>query len=105
MALFMKEFGTKIYTIIGENSIMPVEIFMKENLLKIWHKVLVFINMLMEVNTLAIGIKINRMDLVRNNGVMAASIKVITKMHPRKVKVNTFGLMEILTLENGKITC
>jgi len=50
----------------------------------------------MEVSTLAIGIKINKMDLVKNNGAMAVSIKVITKMHPRKVKVNIFGLMEIL---------
>ena len=105
MALFTKEFGTKIYTIIEENYIMLVEIFMKENSLKIWHKVLAFISMLMEVNISAIGIKINKMVLVRNNGVTAASIKDITKMHPKKVKANIFGLTEILTLENGKITC
>lgn len=59
----------------------------------------------MEVNTLVIGIKTNKMDSVKNNGVTAVSTKVITKMHPRKVKANTFGLMGILTLENGKITC
>jgi hypothetical protein len=70
---------------------------MKENSLEIWLKVLEFISTLMEVNTLVIGIKTNKMDSVKNNGVTAVSIKVITKMHPRKVKVNTFGLMEILT--------
>ena len=36
---------------------------------------------------------------------MAASIKDIMKMHLRKVKANIFGLMEILTSENGKIIC
>ena len=92
----MKEYGIKIYTIIEENFITQVEIYMKENSFEIWLKVLVFISTLMEVSTLAIGIKINKMDLVKNNGAMAVSIKVITKMHPRKVKVNIFGLMEIL---------
>ena len=101
----MKEFGTKICTIIEVNYITRVEIFMKENSLKIWRKVLGFISMPMEANILAIGIKINKMGLARNNGVMAASIKDIMKMHLRKVKANIFGLMEILTLENGKIIC
>ena len=64
----MKEFGTKICTIIEVNYITRVEIFMKENSLKIWRKVLGFISMPMEANILAIGIKINKMDLARNNG-------------------------------------
>jgi len=93
----MKEFGIKIYTIIEENFIMQVAIFMKENLLEIWLRVLEFISTLMEVNTLVIGIKTNKMDSVKNNGVTAVSTKVITKMHPKKVKANTFGLMGILT--------
>ena len=85
--------------------IMLVVIFMKASSLMTWPKDLAFINTPMEVSMLAIGIKINKMDLARNNGVMAASIKDIMKMHLRKVKANIFGLMEILTSENGKIIC
>ena len=53
----------------------------------------------------AIGIKINNMVLEKKNGMMAANIKDFIRMHPKKARENTVGLMEILTLENGKITC
>jgi len=76
MERFMKEYGIKIYTIIEENFITQVEIYMKENSFEIWLKVLVFISTLMEVSTLAIGIKINKMDLVKNFGKMDLNMKV-----------------------------
>lgn len=78
---------------------------MKENLLMIWHKDLVFIDMLMEVSMLDTGIKINSMALERKNGMMEVNIKAFIKMLLRKAKVNIVGLMVIDILENGKTIC
>jgi hypothetical protein len=66
----MKDFGRIIFIIEEVSFIMQVEICMKENLLMIWHKVLVFIDMPMEVSMLDTGIKINSMALERKSRMM-----------------------------------
>ena len=88
-----------------ENFITLVVIFMKENLLMIWPKVSVSINMQMDQNMLATGIKINNMVLVRKSGMMEVNIKDSTKMHQKKVKENIAGQMVTGMWENGKIIC
>jgi hypothetical protein len=101
----MKDFGRIIFIMEEASFIMQVEICMKENLLMIWHKDLVFIDMLMEVSMLDTGIKINSMALERKNGMMEVNIKAFIKMLLRKAKVNIVGLMVIDILENGKTIC
>ena len=59
----------------------------------------------MEVSMLAIGIKINNMGLEKKNGMTVANIKDFIKMHPKRVKENIVGQMEILILANGETTC
>ena len=63
----------------------------------IWPKALVFIDMPMEANMLAIGTKTNSMVSERKNGMTGVNIKDSTKMLLRKVKVNIAGQMEIGT--------
>ena len=105
MVLYMKDFGRIIFIIEEVSFIMQVEICMKENLLMIWHKDLVFIDMLMEVSMLDTGIKINSMALERKSGMMEVNIKAFIKMLLKKAKVNIVGLMVIEILENGKTIC
>ena len=71
----------------------------------IWPKVLVSINMQMDQNMLATGIKINNMVSVRKSGTMEVNIKDSTKMHQKKVKENIAGQMVTGMWENGKIIC
>ena len=84
---------------------MHVVISMKENLWMIWLKDSGSIIILMEVNTLAIGIRINSMDLEKKNGMMEAIIKDFIKMLQKKDKVNIYGQMVIDILESGIIIC
>jgi len=101
----MKDSGRTTYTMDEENFIMLVVIFMKENLLMTWLKVLASTNMQMVPSMLVTGIKTNNMALVRKNGMMEVSIKVSIRMHPKKAKENTVGLMETGMLVSGKTTC
>jgi len=71
----------------------------------IWLKDSGSIIILMEVNTLAIGIRINSMDLEKKNGMMEAIIKDFIKMLQKKDKVNIYGQMVIDILESGIIIC
>jgi hypothetical protein len=105
MAQYIKDFGTKIYTMEEVSYIMLVVIFMKESSLMTWPKDLAFINTLMEVSMLAIGIKISNMASEKKNGMMAANIKDFIRMHLKKVKENIVGQMEILILANGETIC
>ena len=89
----------------GENSITLVVISMKENLLMIWPKVSVSINMPTVQNMLVTGIKINNTVSVRKSGTMEVNIKDSTKMHQKKVKENIAGQMVTGMWENGKIIC
>ena len=68
MELFTKDSGKTIYTMEEESFIMQAVIFTKVNLLTIWLKVLVFINMLTEASTSDTGTKTNSTVLVKKNG-------------------------------------
>jgi len=68
---------------------------MKVNLLMIWHKDLEFIDMQMEVNMLATGIKINNTALEKKYGMMEVNIKDFILMLLKKGRENIAGLMEI----------
>jgi hypothetical protein len=63
----------------------------------IWPKVLEYIDMLMEVNMLVIGIKINNMALERKNGMTEVNIKDFILMLLKKDMENIVGQMEIDT--------
>lgn len=95
MVLFMKDYGKIIYTMGEENYIMLVGIFMKVNLLMIWHKDSVFTDMLMGANMLDIGTKTSSMDLEKKSGMMEVNIKDFTKMLQKKVRESIAGQMEI----------
>ena len=84
---------------------MLVEIYMKVNLLMIWLKDLVFIDMQMEANMQDTGIKISSMDSEKKNGMMEVNIKAFIKMLQKKDRENIAGLMATDTSENGKIIC
>ena len=56
-------------------------------------KVSVFINMLMVVNMLGTGIKINNMVLEKKNGMTTVCTKVSITMLVKRVKVNISGQM------------
>ena len=95
MELFMKDYGKIIFTMVEASFIMQVEIFMKVNLLMIWRKDLEFIDMQMEVNMLATGIKINNTALEKKYGMMEVNIKDFILTLLKKGKANIAGLMEI----------
>ena len=101
----MKDYGRIICIMEEANCGMHVVISMKENLWMIWLKDSGSIIILMEVNTLAIGIRINSMDLEKKNGMMEAIIKDFIKMLQKKDKVNIYGQMVIDILESGIIIC
>ena len=61
----------------------------------IWRKVLEYIDMLMEVSMLDIGIKINNMALGKKNGMMEVNIKDFILMLLKKDMENIVGPMEI----------
>ena len=84
---------------------MKVDIFMRENLMMIWLKALVYTDMQMEASMQAIGTRINSMGSEKKSGMTEASIRVFTKMLRKKVRENIAGLMEIDTLESGGIIC
>ena len=84
---------------------MLVEIYMKVNLLMIWLKDLVFIDMQMEANMQDTGIKISSMDSEKKSGMMEVNIKAFIKMLQKKDRENIAGLMATDTSENGKIIC
>jgi hypothetical protein len=101
----MKVFGRTIFTTAEASFIMLVEISMKVNLLTIWLKALEFTNMLMVASMSATGTKINSTDLVKKNGMTWVCIKDSIRMHLKKDRVNTVGLMATATLESGVRTC
>jgi hypothetical protein len=61
----------------------------------IWLKVLEYIDMLMGVSMLVIGIKINNMALEKKNGMMEVNIKDFILMLLKKDMENIVGLTEI----------
>jgi hypothetical protein len=63
----------------------------------IWPKVLEYIDMLMEVNMLVIGIKINNMALEKKNGMTEVNIKDFILMLLKKDMENIVGQTEIDT--------
>jgi hypothetical protein len=63
----------------------------------IWRKVLEYIDMLMEVNMLVIGIKINNMALEKKNGMTEVNIKDFILMLLKKDMENIVGQTEIDT--------
>jgi hypothetical protein len=71
----------------------------------IWLKVSVFTSMQMEANMWDTGIKINSTVSEKKSGMIIPNIKDFIKMHQKRVKENTAGLMETDTLENGQIIC
>ena len=96
----MKDIGIITYDMEEENFNMPMEIFMKVNFMKIWHKDLAFINMQTEVNMQGIGIQINNMVLERKSGMMEIHISDFTKIHRKMDKANIIIRMEINIQDN-----
>jgi hypothetical protein len=54
----------------------------------------------MELSMKEIGMRINSMDMERRVGLTVLCMKVIIKMERKMVKVNSFGVMELLMMES-----
>jgi hypothetical protein len=101
----MKVFGNPISTTVEENSIMLVEISMKESLLTIWLRVSVSTDMLTAPSMWDTGTKTNNMDLVKRSGTMGVNIRVSTRMHQKRARVNIAGQTETDMSASGATTC
>ena len=78
---------------------------MKVNSLMIWHKVSESISTPTAVSMLVIGTKISNTDFEKRNGTMAVSTWASIRMHRKKVKESTAGLMATATSVNGRTIC
>ena len=75
--------------------------FTMENGRTIKHKVLVFIYIIMVQNMKVIGIRITRMGMAFNHGLMEASMKAIIDKEKNMDTVNIYGKMVEFMKENG----
>ena len=70
-----------------------------------WPRASAFTGTPTEASTSATGTRTSSMDSERRSGTMAASMLDSTKMHQRKARASTDGLMEIGILASGAIIC
>ena len=95
MALFIRANGKTTRRTEKVDSFMPTEMFMKENGLMIRLMGREFTLTLMELNTLATGRKISKMERVLNHGLIMLAMKEIINKEKNLVMENLNGLMDL----------